>query len=298
MAIINKAKLDAANHNYRALFFKALESNPSQLYDLAIQFMMEMESSGQVETYNWLGDVPSVSEWIGDRVLGDLRDSDMSIRNKEWSTGVKMLYADIEDDKLGQIVPRIQGMAEAFKRFVHTNLVSLIVAGNSTACYDGQNFFSASHSEGLSGTQSNYDAANSLSSTNFRTARAQMIELKNDRGELLGINPTHLWCASALEGTAREICLAEYSSAGAQNMDKGLCQPIVIPGITSTKWGLADLSKILKPFIKQNRRPVSFTSMDKADDANFFMRREVYYGADWRGNFGYGFWQTMYMGHA
>lgn len=296
MGVINNARLVAIARVYRALFFQALEQGKNELAAMALQFMMEVESTGQVENYNWVGDVPAMQEWTDDRPLTHLRANGFYLENKEWANGLVMKAADIEDDRLGMMLPRINSLADSYLMHVFTQMVSLIENGASTACYDGQSFFDTDHSEGSSGTQANYTSSGALSSNTFRAARAMMQELLNDQGNLLGVRPTHLWCGTTLEGTAREICLAERDSAGATNMDRGLCQPLIIPGLaSSTMWGLVDLSKPLKPFVKQNRRPVSFTALTDAESPEFFKRREVQFGADYRGNYGYAFWQLMFM---
>lgn len=61
-----------------------------------------------------------------------------------------------------------------------------------------------------------------------------------------------------------------------------------------TAWFLADLSRMVKPIIWQKRRPYNFTSMDRPDDENVFMRKEFRYGVDARVNAGFGLWQLVW----
>lgn len=56
-------------------------------------------------------------------------------------------------------------------------------------------------------------------------------------------------------------------------------------------WFLIDVSRALKPVILQKRRDFQFVAKDKLDDDNVFNNREFVYGADARGNVGFGFWQ-------
>lgn len=58
-----------------------------------------------------------------------------------------------------------------------------------------------------------------------------------------------------------------------------------------TPWFLLDVSRALKPIILQKRRDFDFVSKDSPTDDNVFMNKEFMYGADARGNVGYGFWQ-------
>jgi phage major head subunit gpT-like protein len=179
-------------------------------------------------------------------------------------------------------------------------LLGLVTDGKSGLCYDGLPFFSASHAEGSSGTQSNL-LTDLLDADAYESARVRMRSFKNDKGELLYMRPTHLLVCPSLEGTAREILQAGVGATGATNIWQGSAQLLVVDGLdaggmTSAKaWAVADLSKPLKPFLQQNREAVSFTALDNPADMNVFMRDEYYYGANYRGNAGYAFWQTMVM---
>jgi phage major head subunit gpT-like protein len=65
-------------------------------------------------------------------------------------------------------------------------------------------------------------------------------------------------------------------------------------GGSGTAWYLLDTSRIVKPIIYQPRKPYKFVALTKDDDENVFMRKEFIYGADGRGNVGYGLWQMAY----
>ena len=56
-------------------------------------------------------------------------------------------------------------------------------------------------------------------------------------------------------------------------------------------WFLLCTKRPLKPLIYQEREPFSFVSLDRPDDPNVFMKKELFYGVDGRMNVGYGFWQ-------
>jgi phage major head subunit gpT-like protein len=58
-----------------------------------------------------------------------------------------------------------------------------------------------------------------------------------------------------------------------------------------TPWFLMDVSRVLKPIILQKRRDFQFQAMDRLDDEHVFKNKEFIYGADARGNVGFGFWQ-------
>ena len=299
MSVLNKSRLDAVARTYRALFFQGLEKNKSALANLANQFFMEVSSTGQKENYNWIGDIPAMQVWRDSRPHERLRVTGYEIENVDYATGIEVHANDLDDDRLNLIQPRINGLVDAYYLHKFTQFKSLLENGASTACYDGQNFFSASHSEGSSGSQSNYMTSSAtLTDTNVRTAYAAMCEYKNDQGNLMGITPTHLFTSPAQRGTALSIIKAQTVSTGGDNitnLDMGL-QLIIIPGLATTVWwGLVDLSKSVKPFIFQNRRALSFTSMTDPETPDFYNTRRCKFGVDYRGGYGYGMWQLMYL---
>lgn len=63
-------------------------------------------------------------------------------------------------------------------------------------------------------------------------------------------------------------------------------------------WYLLDLSRAIKPLIWQERQGYDFTSLDRKDDENVFMRKQFIYGVDARVNVGFGLWQLAYASKA
>ncbi|MDE7010744.1 MAG: Mu-like prophage major head subunit gpT family protein, partial [Oscillospiraceae bacterium] len=50
----------------------------------------------------------------------------------------------------------------------------------------------------------------------------------------------------------------------------------------------------VKPLIYQQRKKAKFVSKTQETDENVFMKKQFLYGADSRGNAGFGFWQMAY----
>lgn len=63
---------------------------------------------------------------------------------------------------------------------------------------------------------------------------------------------------------------------------------------SGTAWYLLDTTKMVKPFIFQQREAPQLVRMDRADDEQVFMRKKFRYGVDYRGAAGYGLWQLCY----
>tara|TARA_R110000787_G_scaffold168855_6_gene281578 strand:- start:7162 stop:8058 length:897 start_codon:yes stop_codon:yes gene_type:complete len=65
-------------------------------------------------------------------------------------------------------------------------------------------------------------------------------------------------------------------------------------GGVGTPWYLLDVSRAIKPFIFQKRRPPTFVANDSPDADGVFRNKEFVYGVDMRCNAGYGLWQLAY----
>jgi phage major head subunit gpT-like protein len=62
-------------------------------------------------------------------------------------------------------------------------------------------------------------------------------------------------------------------------------------GGSGTPWFLLDNSRVIKPLIYQKRRDYAFTAKTSLTDDNVFNRNKFVWGADGRGNVGFGLWQ-------
>ncbi len=65
-------------------------------------------------------------------------------------------------------------------------------------------------------------------------------------------------------------------------------------GGSGTPWYLLCTKAPIKPLILQKRKDFQFVAKDKLDDDNVFNNNEFVYGADARGNVGFGFWQMAW----
>ena len=134
-------------------FYAALRQDLGQSWipNLAMKF----NSTQETETYKWLGMVPAMREWIGGRQPKGLRENGISITNKKYESTLEVNVDDLRRDKTGQLRVRIAEQARRANAHVASLLSTLILAGPSAVCYDGQYYFDTDHSEGSSGSQSN-----------------------------------------------------------------------------------------------------------------------------------------------
>jgi phage major head subunit gpT-like protein len=96
-------------------------------------------------TYGWLGKFPHLREWIGERVVEDIKESAYAIANKLYEATLGVARVDIEDDNLGIYRPLARGMADEVVAFFNRQITALLASGFTGLCYDGQPFFDAEH---------------------------------------------------------------------------------------------------------------------------------------------------------
>lgn len=143
MAIITPAILSALRTEVRRQFGDAYAAmQPQTMWNT---IAMLVPSSTASNTYDWLGDFPNLREWIGDRVVKDMKENAYQITNKLFEGTVGIPRTAIEDDNLGTLASRIRNMGQAAARHPDIMVADLIKAGHSTVCYDGQFFFDTDH---------------------------------------------------------------------------------------------------------------------------------------------------------
>ncbi|MDH4449200.1 MAG: Mu-like prophage major head subunit gpT family protein [Rhodoferax sp.] len=139
--IINRATLMA--------FFTGLQTQYNNAFSKVEttyeQYSMPVPSSTAQEQYGWMGMIPGLREWIGDRQLANIRTYDFTIKNKPWERTLTVSRTHIEDDVVGIYSPMATGLALEAKRHPQELLDNLVVNGFTNLCYDGQPFFSANH---------------------------------------------------------------------------------------------------------------------------------------------------------
>lgn len=163
MPMITNATLTALRTLVRTEFASAYEAMRAQSFYGRVA--MTVPSTTKSNTYDWLGDFPTLREWVGDRVVKDMRELAYQIQNKTFEATVGIQRTDIEDDNLGTYAPRVRRMGQSAAEHPDLMIAALLAGGESALCYDGQNFFDVDHpvranhdGTGATTLVSNYDA--------------------------------------------------------------------------------------------------------------------------------------------
>ncbi|OYZ03494.1 MAG: hypothetical protein B7Y42_00515 [Polaromonas sp. 28-63-22] len=138
---INRATLAAFFTGLQTVYNNAF-SKVETTFD---NYTMRVPSSTAQEQYAWMGMIPGLREWLGDRQLANVRTYDYTIKNKPWERTLACFRDQMEDDQLGIYGPMVTGLALEAKRHPQELVDALLLAGFVGLCYDGQPFFSTSH---------------------------------------------------------------------------------------------------------------------------------------------------------
>ncbi len=287
--VINQAALRALGISYSTAYQKAFDEVPADYKELATT----VPSSTSEQTYAWLGQMPELKEWVGEREVQSISAYGYTIRNKKFEMTIGVKRDAIEDDQYGAYTPLFGNMGIAAAQHPGNLIYDAMMEGFTNLCYDGKAFFAEDHKLGEK-TYSN-KGKDELTAESFEAARAAIMSICGDKGKSLKLIPDVLVVSPAKEKTARLILEAELID-GTTNVNRGLAKVKVAPELAEHPdyWFLLCTNRPLKPFIFQERKKIKFVSLTNEHDENVFMRDEYVYGADGRSNAGYGFWQMAY----
>lgn len=139
--IINSQNLDTAFRGWKTTFYDAFAAGETQSQRIA----MTVPSSTREEAYGFLGQFPQLREWVGDRVVKDIQAHGFTITNLKFESTVSIKREDYADDRFGVFKPMFAEMGHQAKVHPDELIFSLLAEGETTLCYDGQNFFDTDH---------------------------------------------------------------------------------------------------------------------------------------------------------
>ena len=287
--VINGANLRAIYQGFNTIYNKAFAEAEPQYQRVATV----VPSTTGEETYAWLGDIPGMREWIGDREIQNLTASDYTVKNKSFELTVGLPRDAVEDDKIGLYNPSIQMLGQSAAMHPDELVFGLLKKGSTEKCYDGKAFFAENHKIGKQDVSNK--GKKKLSAESYAAARAGMMSITNSKGRPLRLIPDLLVVPPSLESMARKIIKADEIE-GTTNTMKDTAEILVLPDLADqpTQWYLLCTKRPVKPLIYQQRQPAKFVAKTNETDDNVFFSRQFLYGADSRGNAGFGFWQMAY----
>lgn len=133
--------LDALRVAFKTTFQGAYDKVPS----MRDRVSEEVPSNAGENLYGWLGELPGMREWIGDRVIRNLAEHDYRVKNRDWEETVGVNRNHILDDQLGQYSKRFDLMGRSAARHPELLVWNALINGFTEECYDGQPYFDTEH---------------------------------------------------------------------------------------------------------------------------------------------------------
>ena len=299
MKLLDRAKLEAAYITFSTIFDMAL-TNTQVIYP---EVSTVIPDAGPFTQFKWLGDLPVMQEWLGDRVIQRLRAESQQLTTKWYANGIELDFDDVVEDRLGLVRPRIQMLAQMGPRKIDAIVLDLLnkgFAGSLGLTYDGQYLFDTDHTAagnpdpGMA-TQSNL-VTGALSSVTFNTAIQSMQAFLGTNGEPLQIDADTLMAGPSNQLVLRQLLQAQYNAAGASNVDFQRVRGIVnarIVGAYAAQAYLMATGYPVRSVIVGVEHPPQMAELNGWDQYNMFTRRTILAGGHMKIGAMYGMWQTI-----
>ena len=293
--LINQTNMAALFKTYSKRFSDAQQAAagrafPNQLTAEDIALLLPV--SGAATQHSWLDQIKGIHEWVGDRVLNNLKLQAMTVANRRFENTVSVPRTSIEDDQYGMFAPIIGVLgSDAEQLWIKLAIASLLANGTWA---DGNPFFCSgrklSDEKGAASlTNAVTTAMSTVAVEAALTAIRSFVLAGNEPADSV---PQFLVCGPSLEGTAKAIIEADIvANAGAtlavSNVSTARMLKVRVDsrivGDHAAKWYVtARKAGIPCTCVQQRKKPV-LTRLDRDQDANVFMQDKFLYGVDARG---------------
>jgi len=289
---------------------------------------MTVPSTTEFSTYAWMGQLPAMREWLGDRQTQNISLFDYIIKNKLYELTIGVPRTKIEDDQYGVFNIQFAMMGRSVTMHPDQLVFPLLEAGFTAKGYDGLPFFSLIHP--IKGTTVSNKAVTVLTAPNYGAAVAIILGMKDYQGQpfYTEIPELTLVVPPALQETARQILNANFISVSGgstqSNVWKGSAKLLVTPRIVSaTAWFLIASFPLklkesvqaagagsgegnrqagepeaiggLMPFVYQPRIPAEFVAKVNPQNSDLVAKTDTFeYYVRQRDNAGYGLYQLAF----
>jgi len=105
----------------------------------------QFPSTGRIETYAWMDPAPGIQAWQGYRRFGKIGQVNYQVPNIVYDGAFEILNDDIKDDQTGGYMLKSKELGKNAKNWYTIAVQENLALGQTTPCFDGSNFFSATH---------------------------------------------------------------------------------------------------------------------------------------------------------
>lgn len=258
------------------------------------------------QIYAFLDRLPKMREWLGPRVVNNLIEQDMTVKNRKFELTAGIARERIEDDQIGIYNGRFKRLGQQTQKWRELLVRDRLQAGKTTKCFDGKNFFATDHYVNFgkkSGTQANLFTAKPLNLANFVTVKQTMMALKAADGEplddfgedlVLVVDPSNENTAKQILQSSIIVATGVAGDAAQTNVQQGASQLVVSAALSNEAgvWYLADRA-MERPLFFQERYTPDLVTRFNPDDPHVFDLDEYLFGTRARGEAAYGLWWKM-----
>lgn len=296
MSLLNKAKMQRAFDAVSVVWNNALKSVTATWTEWAGSVQSETET----EYYNWAELLVQIREWIGDRVIGNVKGEEWAVKNRPFEGTFSLKIDDINNDRLGMLKTKTEDLLAAAKFHPENLLMDAVELAFTANCFDGQIFFDTDHPTLVGdGTTFSNLSTDPFSYDALLAADKHRFTLKNAQGNRLQLEPESILIGSKYIHKAEEIYAAEKKPGSLSDVNqlKGKYKPVLCSKFEGAKeeyWAVTYKipASSLRAFLYQGRtEPEIYTSAIEGS-SNFglpskdpisFMKNEVYFGTDFQG---------------
>ena len=248
------------------------------------EIAMTLLSNTAVEVHAWLNQLPSMREWITERVVNALTFGKIQVTNRDFENTVEVGVNDIEDDKYGLFTPLIGAMGDACGRLPMELAVQTLTAQKPWA--DGFPFFAANRkfAAGQTAVITNATTA-AFSASAVEAAYEAMLSYMLAANAPAGVSPKYVLVGPSNYQKALRIFERELIVDGAgtaSNTMKDILavrtSPLLV-GEHAGKWFVLGEKSGIKAVGIQERKKPELVRKDKPTDDNVFWKNKIYYGA-------------------
>lgn len=140
--IITNAALQALRTAYNAKFKDGRSKAKPKLKGV---IATPVTSTTKTETYGFLGEMPTFRKWLGDKRIKSLAERSYVLINDPYEASTGIHKHQLRDDNLGIFPAMFEGWGMEGELWMDRLLTTALAAGNTSACFDNQNFFDAAH---------------------------------------------------------------------------------------------------------------------------------------------------------
>jgi len=244
-----------------------------------------------------LGAAPMPIESKGGGPSQDFVERALTVKPKNWEIKVSISYNAVQDDQTASLLTKVRGAGTNFQKHINKQVFAALNGGDGSTyglCYNGFEFFDASHVDKGAAYQTAQSNLKTLSLTldNFQTNLNAARALLDDQGELVEYDYNLLVVPSGYEYVAAQICgnAQAYDTANREvNPYSGKFSYIVSGHLDSTAWIILAGNEAAKPlYLAMREQPFlqdTWFDPDGPDGGKywfkFYARYNTFYG-DWR----------------